>query len=198
MRKALRIFSFLLLIAGIAFLGYGGYQLYETKAMQNDRVKEAETFVSDEQVKDVKDVDEFDYDDFEKNDTIGLLYVPKLDEEFPIIEGTDEDDLKKGVGHYDDSGFPGENKQILLSGHRDTVFENFDELEGGDEFHIKMENGTFAYIIDDSETEIVSKDDTSVIDPDREDEVLTVSTCYPFVYVGDAPERYVFHAYPKK
>jgi len=45
-----------------------------------------------------------------------------------FIEGTDEEELAQGVGHYTGTGCPGENKQILLSGHRDTVFRQFGEL----------------------------------------------------------------------
>src|SRR5699024_12033732 len=98
-----------------------------------------------------------------------------------------------GVGCYADIGFHGEDRRILLSGHRDTVFRQFVELEDGDECNVKMEHGTFIYGIEDNE--IVSADDTSVIDPSREDEVLTVSTCYPFSYIGSAPDRYVVYAY---
>src|SRR5699024_11326865 len=87
-------------------------------------------------------------------------------------------------------------KQILLSCHLYTFFRNFGDLKDGDEFHIQMEHGTFVYAIRDSETVIVPANDTTVIDPSREDEVLTVSTCYPFSYIGDAPDRYILHSYP--
>src|SRR5699024_8682556 len=99
-----------------------------------------------------------------------------------------------GVGHYADTGFPGENRQILLSCHRDTGFRQLGDLEDGDEFHVKMEHGTFIYSI--KYNEIVSAHYTSVLDQSREDEVLTVSTCYPFSYIGSAPDRYVVYAYP--
>jgi len=58
-----------------------------------------------------------------------------------------------------------------------------------------MEHGTFIYEIRDHI--IVDADDTTVIDPNRTDEVLTVSTCYPFSFIGSAPDRYVIYAYPK-
>src|SRR5699024_12558790 len=115
-----------------------------------------------------------------------------LDRVSLIVVVTNEEELTEGVGYYADTGLTGENRQIRLSGHRDTVFRQFGELEDGDEFHVKMEHGTFIYAIEDNE--IVSSDDTSVIDPSREDEVLTVSTCYPFSYIGSAPDRYVVYA----
>src|SRR5699024_5490480 len=132
----------------------------------------------------------------QEGDTIGILYIPRLDREIPIIEGTDEEELAQGVGHYAGTGFPGENRQILLSGHRDTVFRQFGELEDGDEFHVKMEHGTFIYEIRGFETELVPADETTIIDPHREAQVLPVLTYYPFSYIGNAPDRYLLHAYP--
>lgn len=128
-----------------------------------------------------------------ENDVIGILEIPKIEAELPIIEGTDEEMLEKGVGHYAASVFPSDGEQILLSGHRDTVFRKFADLAIGDRFIVKMPYGTFEYEI--ASSEIVDKDDTSVIRPMGE-EVLVVSTCYPFRYVGDAPDRYVVYAYP--
>lgn len=128
-----------------------------------------------------------------ENDVIGLLEIPKIKAELPIIEGTDEEMLEKGVGHYSATVFPSDGEQILLSGHRDTVFRNFGDLDIGDRFIVKMPYGAFEYEI--ASTKIVDKDDTSVIRLMGE-EVLVVSTCYPFRYVGAAPDRYVVYAYP--
>lgn len=127
------------------------------------------------------------------NDVIGMLEIPVLEAELPIIEGTDEEMLARGVGHYSATAFPMDNEQILLSGHRDTVFRNFDQLSIGDRFIVKLPYGTFEYEI--QSTDIVDKDDTSVI-RSMGTEALVVSTCYPFRYVGNAPERYILYAYP--
>lgn len=188
-----RSFSFIFIAAGLVLLGYSGYQLYTSWAAENARMGEASSIISEEVI-DTFDPKSIDYSKFKTGETIGILYIPKLDRELPIVEGTDEKELAQGVGHYAGTGFPGENKQILLSGHRETVFRQFGELENGDEFHIKMEHGTFIYEMKDHV--IVSADDTTVIDPNRKDEVLTVSTCYPFSYIGDAPNRFVLYAYP--
>ncbi len=129
------------------------------------------------------------------NDVIGVLQIPKLEAELPIIEGTDEEMLKKGVGHYSTSVFPSDGEQIVLSGHRDTVFRNFDKLAIRDRFIVKLPYGTFEYEI--TKTDIVDKDDTTVI-RSMGTEALVVTTCYPFRFVGDAPERYILYAYPVK
>lgn len=129
------------------------------------------------------------------NDVIGVLQIPKLEAELPIVEGTDEEMLKKGVGHYSTSVFPSDGEQIVLSGHRDTVFRNFDKLAVKDRFIVKLPYGTFEYEI--TKTDIVDKDDTTVI-RSMGTEALVVTTCYPFRFVGDAPERYIIYAYPVK
>ncbi|MGG4046153.1 MULTISPECIES: class D sortase [Paenibacillus] len=128
-----------------------------------------------------------------ENDVIGLLEIPKIDAKLPIIEGTDEEMLDKGVGHYSSGVFPSDGEQILLSGHRDTVFRKFADLKIGDRFIVNMPYGTFEYEMKSSK--IVDKDDTSVI-RSMGKEVLVLSTCYPFHYVGPAPDRYVIYAYP--
>ena len=163
---------------------------------QDKMLKEAKAFVSDE----IISRDELPsentvpkvYSDLKKGDSIGILYIPRLDREIPIIEGTHEDELAKGVGHFSTTALPGQNDQILLSGHRDTVFRQFGELEHGDEIHVKMKSGTYVYTIFDSE--IVDADNRTVIRSTAPDEILTLSTCYPFSYIGSAPDRYIIYA----
>ncbi|MDW2878212.1 MULTISPECIES: class D sortase [Bacillaceae] len=129
---------------------------------------------------------------FKTGDIIGILEIPALKAELPIIEGTDEEELEKGVGHYAGTVFPGQKDQILLSGHRDTVFRKIGELKMGDELVVKMPYGDFTYEI--IESFIVDADDTTVIKPTAPEEILTLSTCYPFYFVGSAPERYILTA----
>ncbi|MCU1807649.1 class D sortase [Cytobacillus firmus] len=129
---------------------------------------------------------------FDQGEAIGILKIPRLKAELPIIEGTDEDELEKGVGHYSTTVLPGQDDQILLSGHRDTVFRSLGELEIGDIFLVSMPYGEFTYEITDSE--IVDADDPTVIRSTTPHEILTVSTCYPFSYVGNAPSRYILNA----
>ncbi|HEX7065524.1 MAG TPA: class D sortase [Bacillales bacterium] len=129
----------------------------------------------------------------EKGQVIGLVSLPALSKKLPIIQGTEDDQLKKGVGHYVKSSFPGEDNQVVLSGHRDTVFTHLGDLEKGDTVIVKLPYGSFTYSVD--HTKIVKADNQKVIhSTDKEELVLT--TCYPFHYVGHAPKRYIVYAYP--
>ena len=110
----------------------------------------------------------------------------------PIVEGTDPDELKEGVGHYKGSYYPNENGQIVLSGHRDTVFRKIGELEIGDTLEIQLPYGEFSYEI--AHTKIVDADDTSIITLQNDNEELVLTTCYPFSYIGNAPDRYIIYA----
>ena len=124
-------------------------------------------------------------------DLMGELIIPKLEASLPIIHGTNEDELEKGVGHFAESVMPGENDNSVLSGHRDTVFRELGEVSKGDLLIVKTFSGTFTYKV--RQVRIVDEDDRTVIVP-KPKAVLTVSTCYPFDYVGYAPERYILVA----
>lgn len=195
MNSLLKWITIVLFVFGSILVGYSVFQIEHGKYEVEKRTVEAKQIINsqDKNSDNRKSPDEFTYT---KGDTIGILYVPKLNKELPIIEGTDEDQLDVGVGHYSGTALPLQKDQIVLSGHRDTVFRNFDQLKIGDTFVVKMEYGTFEYEI--YETEIVDADDTTVIRSTAPEEILTVTTCYPFNYVGNAPYRYIFYAKMKE
>lgn len=186
--------SIFLIVIGIAFLGFSGYQLYKTNSAQKESLAEAKELLNKPTQKNEPKIPT----DFSPTigETIGILHIPKLEADMPIVEGTDEDELEKGVGHYKGTAFPLQNDQIVLSGHRDTVFRRMGELEIGDILTVKMEYGDHSYQI--SDTKIVAADDRTIIVPTAPEEVLTVTTCYPFSYIGDAPDRYIITAVPVK
>jgi len=121
----------------------------------------------------------------------GTLKIPALGKSLPIIEGTGTKELSKGVGHFAQSVMPGKPDNCVLSGHRDTVFTGLGELNQGDVFVVTTTAGEFTYRI--TKTRIVDDEDRTVIVP-TDHAVLTVTTCYPFDYVGSAPKRYILTA----
>jgi sortase A len=127
----------------------------------------------------------------EIGDNIGELFIPKLGKRLPIIHGTNEDELEKGVGHFAGSVLPGEADNSVLAGHRDTVFRKLGEVGINDRLIVKTSAGTFIYKV--RKVRIVDSDDRTVIVP-MERATLTVSTCYPFSFIGPAPQRYVLVA----
>ncbi|WP_349774615.1 class D sortase [Virgibacillus sp. LDC-1] len=177
----------------------GGYQWYQTNAAQNKSLQEAKQLVEKNQLPSSNGhTDTISFpDQFNPSvgETVGLLHIPKLSAQLPIVEGTDEDELEKGVGHYRGTAYPTQQDQIVLSGHRDTVFRRMGELEIGDILTIQLPPyGSFSYEI--SNTKVVPANDRSIIVPTAPNEVLTVTTCYPFTYIGNAPDRYIITALP--
>lgn len=182
--------SLLLIVGGVLFIGYGVWNIMDTKAQTENSLSEAKVAIDKGNEKWVdKDSDRFIPS---IGDAVGLLEIDKIDGELPIVEGTDPDDLDKGVGHYKGSFYPDENGQIVLSGHRDTVFRRAGELEIGDELKIVLPYGEFSYQI--TSTKIVEADDRSIITLDDSKEELILTTCYPFRFVGNAPQRYIIYA----
>lgn len=191
----MKVLANLFIVVGLAFLGWFGYSLYEQNQMQSVTIEEAQTAIEKLRTEsDSSDSGEgiLDFTP-EMYEAFGILHIPKLDRSIGVVEGTDPDALDKGVGHMSSTVLPGQGEQIVFSGHRDTVFKNFADLELGDTFVVEMPYGDYTYEIRD--TEIVDADDTSVVG-EMGEEVLVVSTCYPFDYLGNAPERFVFYAYP--
>jgi LPXTG-site transpeptidase (sortase) family protein len=124
-------------------------------------------------------------------DVIGTLSIPKIKKTINIIEGTGTKELKLGVGHYVGSVLPGVSDNSVLAGHRDSVFRNLGQLKIGDLMTVRTSYGTFVYEV--HKIRIVNANDRTVIVPTK-DAILTLSTCYPFRFVGNAPKRYVVQA----
>ncbi|WP_272480013.1 class D sortase [Aquibacillus koreensis] len=192
----MKAFATILMIGGALFLIIGGYQLVNSKMEQKDRLNEAKEVINTTQDgKEAPNLLRGDPFSFHPNqgETVGLLEIPSIEGELPIIEGTDPDELEKGVGHYSGTAFPMQGDQIVMSGHRDTVFRRLGDVQIGDTITVKLPYGEKAYEMVDSK--IVDADDRTIIGP-TSDEELVITTCYPFSYVGDAPDRYILYAKP--
>ncbi|MDU0078232.1 class D sortase [Bacillus sp. IS1] len=194
-----KLFPVFLIIVGllVAWFG-GGKEIISSKQKTNTSLVEAKEIIKESKTEKAAENNkqEGKNESFQvKNgETVGILSIPKIDAELPIVEGTAAEDLSKGVGHYKGSSYPNENGQIVLSGHRDTVFRRTGELKHGDTLKLSLSYGEFEYKITD--TKIVDEDDTSVITLQHKEEELILTTCYPFSYIGDAPERYIIYAAP--
>jgi sortase A len=188
----LKLLTIVLVLTGVLFIAIGSLQYTNTYILQKKNLKEAYQIIK--KSNQVKLNETLTEQQPSTGDIVGILKFPSLKEELPIIEGTDEDDLEKGVGHFKGSSFPNEKGQIVLSGHRDTVFRRLGELKLGDILTIATSNGKFSYII--TNTQIVKASDRTIITLQKEEEILTLTTCYPFSFVGNAPDRYIITGKP--
>ena len=99
------------------------------------------------------------------------------------------------VGHLPDTALPGEPGNIVLAGHRDTFFLPLKRVRAGDAITLRTRGGDFEYLVES--TAVVRPTDLTVIQTtDRS--TLTLTTCFPFSYVGPAPDRFIVRARERK
>jgi sortase A len=122
---------------------------------------------------------------------VGSLHIPRLHLSAMIAEGDDDATLKVAIGHLPDTALPWHEGNSALAGHRDTFFRPLQHIRVGDELRVSTLHGDFSYQV--RETMVVDPNDVWVLDPtDRP--TLTLITCYPFSYVGNAPRRFIVRA----
>ncbi len=128
---------------------------------------------------------------FQYSEYIGNLAIPRLRRSLPVYQGTDDATLRKGAGHYINSVMPGVTDNSVIAGHRDSVFKDFGKLQRGDLLFVTIADKIFTYKI--KSLRVVDKEDRTVIVPTKK-ATLTLSTCYPFKYIGSAPDRFIVTA----
>jgi sortase A len=126
---------------------------------------------------------------------IGVVSIPKFGVKNAIVQGVELRDLAAGVGHYRETGMPGENRQIFLAGHNNRDFGVLPKLVNGDVINIQTTIGIYSYAV--TGNKYVDKNDTSVLDySQRENDELVLMTCFPFDSWGNAPQRFLIYATP--
>ena len=123
--------------------------------------------------------------------TLAVLRVPKIGLDVPVLEGTDESVLNRGVGHISYTPQFGVAGNVGVAGHRDGFFRGLKDVTEGDVIEVETLSARQSYTI--RRISIVSPDRVDVLAPSVEP-TLTLVTCYPFYFVGDAPRRYIVRA----
>ncbi len=122
---------------------------------------------------------------------IGRIEVARLGLSVVVMEGTSAHTLRRAAGHIEGTALPGEPGNTGISGHRDTLFRPLKDIHQDDTIVVTTPTGEFRYRV--VSTKVVSPENTSVLDSDGTD-ILTLVTCYPFYFVGPAPDRFVVRA----
>ncbi len=122
---------------------------------------------------------------------LAILRIPVLELEVAVLEGTSELALNRGLGHISGTPLPGADGNVGIAGHRDGYFRGLKDIAIGDVIELETLDGLLRYVI--TETIIVDPSDVWVLAP-TERPTLTLVTCYPFYFVGSAPQRFIVHA----
>jgi sortase A len=122
---------------------------------------------------------------------LAILHIPKIALEVPVFNGTDDLTLNRGVGRILGTAQIGQAGNFGIAGHRDGFFRGLKDVARDDIVELILPDRTDLYVI--TQMQIVSPDDVSVLAP-TPTPTLTLVTCFPFYYVGDAPQRYIVTA----
>jgi sortase A len=122
---------------------------------------------------------------------IGRLEIPRLGLSAMLIEGDDQKTLRRAVGHIPGTPLPGQPGNVALTGHRDTFFRPLRNIRASDIIVVTTLQGQYRYRV--VSTRVVRPDNVAVLNPSA-GEILTLVTCYPFYFVGAAPDRFIVRA----
>lgn len=181
--KHRKIIGITLIVIGCSTVGIrvGGKILFKNESkkevyefLENDIVKNNVSKVNDENIS-VKEV----YKNTDADDKIGVIEIPDLGIQHIIVEGTSEKQIKKNVGHFENTAMPGEYGNFCLAGHRNNlyneVFKGLADVEIGTEIIIKALNGEFRYKI--YKKEVIEPENFDVLNQDLSRKEMTMITC---------------------
>jgi len=124
-------------------------------------------------------------------DWVARLEARRVDLAATVLEGSDDGTLDRAAGHIEDTALPGAVGNAGIAAHRDTIFRPVRNLRIGDMLTVTTADGVYDYRVD--RTMIVNPEDVYVLDP-TDHPTLTLVTCYPFTFIGHAPQRFIVKA----
>ncbi len=128
---------------------------------------------------------------FKDGAIVGRLAVPRLHIRAMVREGDSDQTLSVALGRIPGTALPGQQGNVGIAGHRDTLFRGLKHVTANDEITFETPDANYVYRVEG--TQIVKPEDVGVLKPGPASE-LTLVTCYPFEYVGSAPDRFIVKA----
>jgi sortase A len=180
----LRIASYIFILAGMGALGYTAYVIASVNAYQAIEIRAIESAKPFSHPKPERTVPA-------EGSVIGEIQIPRLALKAVISEGDSAAILQRAVAHIPGTPLPGEIGNVALAGHRDTFFRSLRNIRPGDGITLVTPDRSFLYRV--RSTAVVPPTDMQVLQSSGGRE-LTLITCYPFDYVGSAPNRFVVRA----
>jgi sortase A len=176
---------YVFLSVGIMALGYAGYTVldrYWYEGVETSKFEAVSVPVAPPAVAAVPIAD---------GGVIGEIEVPRLGLKAIVVQGDSEKLLRRAVGHLPETALPGEAGNVALAGHRDGLFRPLRGVRPGDLITLRTADREFQYQVE--WTAVVPPTAVRVLQPTMEP-ALTLVTCFPFYYVGAAPDRFVVRA----
>ncbi|GAA0071584.1 class D sortase [Clostridium sardiniense] len=196
--KLLTIFGVIFILGGLLLIAYPFIEIgldkrdiskninewdkQRTEALKNDK--------DNSNKEDTKKGNKIKYPIVKVNgkDIIGKLVVTKTGEQIPILMGATEENLRGGATLYDNGIYPGDKGTAIILGHRETTFGFLENIKDSDIVEVQSLNHTYKFKV--KKTYITNPEDESIL-AQEEGPSMTLVTCYPFRYVGPAPDRFI-------
>lgn len=122
---------------------------------------------------------------------VAVLRIRRIQMEVPVSPGTEENVLQRGAGWIDGTAAPGSDGNVGIAAHRDSHFRGLKDVAVGDLIELETLRRTRLYRITD--LSVVEPTDVHVL-AETGEPVLTLVTCFPFYFVGHAPQRFIVRA----
>jgi len=186
-----------LFACGVLLLGYCGLVLVDTWIFQKRESGNLERLLRDQRVADKGQPQTGPAASREAppaigpDGLIGRIEIPRLGLSAIVAEGTDKTTLQRAVGHIPGTALPGQPGNAGLAGHRDTFFRPLRDILQNDIITLTTPGGEYRYRV--VSTRVVKPTEFSVFSSTG-NEILTLATCYPFYFVGAAPNRFIVRA----
>ena len=188
--------QYVLAVVGILALGYWGFVFLNTKLYQARATRIFEEQVKTKQLEQRQGATARPGTIFKRErpvegSAVARLAIPRLGLTSIVVEGAGEEELSLAPGHIPGTPLPGEAGNVAIAGHRDTFFRPLRFIRKNDTINVMTDRGEDQYRV--VSTNIVAPGDIQVLYPTGRD-TLTLVTCYPFDYVGPAPNRFIVRA----
>jgi sortase A len=194
-RQSRRLVGYALIAAGLSLLFLGARDLLESRAGQAEAQREFDNIESAKPspfpARSRVNTQQMPQPMPPLGDAVAKLIIPRLNTELYVVEGDGAAELRRGPGHMSGTPMPGQDGNCIIAGHRDTHFRVLKDIRKGDAIVLETGAGEFTYRV--SDTQVVSPSNTASLRPTRDPE-LHLITCYPFYYLGSAPQRFVVQA----
>jgi len=175
--------QWLFLSAAVLLLGYYGFVTVDAWAFEQRENRALERLLNNQATPRPPAV--------ASNGVIGRIDIQRLGLSVIVVEGISAKILRRGAGHIPGTALPGQPGNAGISAHRDTFFRPLRNIKQNDVITLTTMLGEYRYRV--VSTRIVEPNDVAVLEPSGH-EILTLVTCYPFYFVGSAPDRFIVRA----
>jgi sortase A len=123
--------------------------------------------------------------------TLARIVIPRVGIGVMVLDDVDHRSLRRGVGHIPGTAPLGSAGNVGIAGHRDTFFRPLKDVRIGDDIELLTPGAITTYKVEWAE--VMGSEDAAPLRP-TDYPAMTLVTCYPFYYVGSAPDRFVVRA----